>query len=156
MTHDAAIPPLFTEWRLYDGVRTRRILAFLIDYALVLVLVVMSVPVVGLLGIATFGVGWLLYAVLGPLVALAYVAWTVGGPNQATWGMQWMDVRIVRYDGQGIDWMTAIVHAVLFWAANTILTPFILLIGLFTRHKRLLHDLALGTVVVRNSVWASA
>lgn len=155
MTHDSAVPPLFADWRLFDSVRTRRILAFLIDYAMVLLLVVLAVPIVGLLGVATLGVGWLLYAILVPLVALTYVAWTVGGPEQATWGMRWMDIRLVRYDGQRIDWMTAIVHAVIFWAANTLLTPLILLIGLFTRHKRLLQDLALGTVVVRNGAWVN-
>jgi uncharacterized RDD family membrane protein YckC len=45
---------------------------------------------------------------------------------------------------------------VLFWAANAILTPFILLVGLFTRHKRLLHDMALGTVVVRAQRFTAA
>ena len=153
MTAQDDVPPLFADWQLYVGVRTRRMMAFLIDYAMVVLLVIVAVPLVGLLGIATLGIGWLLFAVLGPLIALSYVAWTVGGPNQATWGMQWMDIRLVRYDGQPVDWMTAIVHAVIFWAANTLLTPFILLIGLFTRHKRLLHDLALGTVVVRNRAW---
>lgn len=149
------LPTRFADGRLYDGVRTRRIMAFLIDYAMVIALVILAIPVVGLIGIATFGIGWLLYAVLGPAVALAYIGWTTGGPNQATWGMQWMDIRVVRYDGQTIDWMTAIVHAVIFWAANVLLTPFILLLALFTHHKRLLHDLALGTVVVRSSAYVA-
>lgn len=150
-SHHNYIPDaaLFEDWRLYEGVRTRRILAFLVDYALVIVLVAIAVPVVAFLGILTFGIGWLLYAVLGPLVALSYIAVTVGGPRQATLGMHMFGIKLVRYDGQPLDWMTGIVHAVLFWAANVILTPFIVLVGLFTRHKRLLHDLALGTVVVR-------
>ena len=139
----------YEDERLYEGVRTRRILAFLIDYVLVLVLVAIAVPVVALVGVVTFGIGWLLYAILTPAVALAYIAGTIGGPGQATLGMRAMDIRLERYDGQPIDPMTAIVHAVLFWAANAILTPLVLLVGLFTRHKRLLHDLALGTVAVR-------
>lgn len=139
----------FEDWRLYEGVRTRRIIAFLFDYALVLLLVVIAVPIVAFLGIVTFGIAWLLYAILAPVVALSYVAWTVGGPEQATLGMRAMGIKLVRYDEQPIDWMTAIVHAVLFWAANAVLTPLILLVGLFMHHKRLLHDLALGTVVVR-------
>ncbi|WP_306048859.1 RDD family protein [Oceaniradius stylonematis] len=142
-------PAGFDDWRLFEGVRTRRVLAFAVDYALVILLVALAVPVVGLLGVVTFGIAWLLYAVLAPLAALSYIAWTVGGPEQATLGMRMAGIRLVRYDGQPIDWMTAIVHAVLFWAANVILTPFIVLVALFTRHKRLLHDLALGTTVVR-------
>ena len=154
--HDAEPAHDFADWHLYEGVRTRRILAFFIDYALVFVLVVLAVPVVALVGLATFGIGLLLYLILTPLVALSYIAWTVGGPHQATVGMRLMDVRLVRDDGQVIDSMTAIVHAVLFWAAGVILTPFIVLIGLFTEHKRLLHDLALGTVVVRATRFAAA
>lgn len=142
----------FDDWRYTAGTRTRRVVAFLIDYAMVALLIVVAVPLVALLGVATLGAGWLLYAILAPLVAIIYVAWTLGGPKQATWGMQMMGVRLERYDGQPIDWMTAIVHSVMFWAANALLTPFILLIALFTRHKRTLHDMALGTVVVRADI----
>ena len=42
------------------------------------------------------------------------------------------------------------VHALLFWVAHVTLTPFLLLVSLFTSRKQLLHDLLLGTVVVRS------
>ncbi|NJR13269.1 MAG: RDD family protein, partial [Phyllobacteriaceae bacterium] len=45
----------------------------------------------------------------------------------------------------------AVVHSVLFWAFNSILTPLVLLLVLFTQRKRTLHDLLLGTAVVRNN-----
>ena len=35
------------------------------------------------------------------------------------------------------------------WIGNAILTPFVLLVGLFTDRGRLLHDLLLGTAAVR-------
>jgi uncharacterized RDD family membrane protein YckC len=47
--------------------------------------------------------------------------------------------------------MTAMVHTVLFWLINSILTPLILLVGLFTERSRLVHDMLLGTVIVRTS-----
>lgn len=141
--------PVIIDGPILSGVRSRRLLAFAVDYFMVIVLCLVAVPIIGLLGFATFGAGWLLYAILGPLVALLYIGWTVGGPFQASWGMRMMDLRLVRYDGQPIDFMTAVVHAVLFWASISLLTPFIALVTLFTRHKRTLHDLALGTVVVR-------
>ncbi|MEN0000237.1 MAG: RDD family protein [Pseudomonadota bacterium] len=141
----------FSQPAFFAGVRRRRIVAFIIDYIVVFLLCVAAIPLVGILGFATFGAGWLLYFILVPFVALLYIAWTVGGPKQATWGMQMADICLVRYDGQPTDWITGVVHAALFWAAHTILTPAIVLIALFTRHKRLLHDLALGTVVVRKS-----
>ncbi|WP_370321837.1 RDD family protein [Oricola sp.] len=139
----------FDDWRLLDGVRTRRIFAFLIDYFMVFLLIVVAVPVIFLLGFATFGAAWLLYAIIGPLVALTYIGWTVGGPSQATIGMRLMDIRLERYDGRRIDFITAIVHSVLFWASAVIFLP-LLLAPLFLEDKRTLHDLALGTVVVRS------
>ena len=42
------------------------------------------------------------------------------------------------------------VHSVLFWAGNVVLTPLILLVTLFADRKRTLHDLLLGTVVTRS------
>lgn len=136
--------------RLYEGVRTRRIFAFLIDYLIVGLLLIPVGVVVFLLGILTLGLGWLLFGILVPLVALVYVWRTLGGRNQATVGMRWMGVHLERLDGGRIDGMIAVVHSVLFWAGNVILTPLILLATLFLDRKRTLHDLLLGTVVVRS------
>lgn len=143
------IPDRYDDWRLFEGVRTRRIIAFLIDYAMVAILIVIAVPLIFLLGIATFGIGWLLYAILTPLVALTYIGWSVGGPSQATIGMRMAGIRLERYDGRRIDFVTAVVHAVLFWASAAIFLP-LLLAPLFLEHKRTLHDLALGIVAVRS------
>ncbi|MEM5500606.1 RDD family protein [Ahrensia kielensis] len=137
-------------WRLLEGVRTRRIFAFFIDYAMILVLIALAALLVFVLGIATLGAAWLLYPILGFLVAGIYIAWTVGGEKQATWGMQMMGIKLSRYDGQRIDSMTAIVHAVLFWATTAIFMP-LLLAPLFLEDKRTLHDLALGTRVIRSN-----
>jgi len=137
---------------LLYGVRTRRIVAFFVDYAIVIALVMVSIPLVAIAGVATLGVAWLFYFILGPAVALIYIGWTMGGPKQATLGMQLASIRIARYDGQRLDTVTAIVHAVLFWSANAILTPFIVAVSLFTRDKRMLHDIFLGTVAIRSDV----
>ena len=64
--------------RLYDGVLTKRILAFVIDYVLIFLLLIPVAIVVALLGVLTLGLGWMLFGVLGPLTALAYVAMTLG------------------------------------------------------------------------------
>lgn len=135
--------------RAYDGVRSRRIFAFLIDYLIVAVLSIPFAILVALLGLLTFGLGWMLFSVLVPFVALAYIWNTLGGPHQATTGMQMMGIRLDRLDGRPIDGLTAVVHSVLFWAGNVLLTPLILLVTLVTDRKRTLHDLLLGTVVTR-------
>ncbi|SFJ07222.1 RDD family protein [Aerobium aerolatum] len=138
------------DWRLYQGVRTRRMVAFLIDYAIVGLLLIPFSILVAIFGLITLGIGWALFSILFPAVALAYIWNTVGGPRQATVGMRIMDIRLERLDGKPIDGLLAVVHSVLFWAANVVLTPFILLATLFLDRKRTVHDLLLGTVVVRN------
>jgi uncharacterized RDD family membrane protein YckC len=138
------------DMRVYEGVRTRRVMAFVIDYVIIAILLIPFAIIVFLLGIITLGLGWMLFSVLGPAVALAYVWNTLGGPQQATVGMRMMSIRLERLDGQPTDGMLAIVHSVLFWAGNVVLTPFILLATLFLERKRTLHDLLLGTVVTRS------
>lgn len=140
----------FDDARLYDGVRTKRVLAFLIDYLFVGLMMIPFGIAVLLLGVLTFGLGWMLFAVLFPAVALTYVWMTLGGPNQATTGMRIMGIKLERLDGRPVDGMLALVHTVLFWAGNTVLSPLILLATLILDRKRTVHDLLLGTVVVRD------
>ncbi len=134
---------------LYEGVLTRRVVAFCVDYLLVLLLTIPAAVAVAFIGVFTFGLGWLLYAVLVPLVAIIYVWRTLGGPNQATTGMRMAGIKLLRLHGGRVDGPVAVLHSVLFWAGNVVLTPLILLATLFTDRKRTVHDLLLGTVVAR-------
>ena len=136
--------------RAYDGVRTRRVFAFLLDYLIVGLLLVPFGILVFLLGLLTLGLGWSLFGVLAPAVALIYVWNTLGGRNQATTGMRIMGIRLDRLDSRPVDGLFAVVHSVLFWAGNLLLTPLVLLVTLFSDRKRTLHDLLLGTVVTRS------
>ena len=136
--------------RAYDGVRTRRVFAFLLDYLIVGLLCIPFAILIALLGLLTFGLGWALFGILAPAVALVYVWNTLGGRNQATVGMRMMNIRLDRLDGRPVDGLLAVVHSVLFWAGNVVLTPLILLVSLFADRKRTLHDLLLGTVVTRS------
>lgn len=135
--------------RAYDGVRTRRIFAFLIDYFIVGLVLIPFGVVVFFLGLLTFGLGWSLFGILAPAVAFLYVWNTLGSRDQATTGMKMMGIRLERLDGSRIDGLTAVVHTVMFWAANVLLTPLVLLVTLFSDRKRTLHDLLLGTAVTR-------
>lgn len=134
-----------------DGVRTRRVYAFLIDAAIVFLLSIPVSIVIFLLGVVTLGLGFFLYAIMFPVLAITYVACTMGSDDQATVGMKANDIYLSRLDGGRIDPVTAIVHSVLFWAGNAVLTPLVLLVTLFSDRKRTLHDLLLGTVVLRRS-----
>jgi uncharacterized RDD family membrane protein YckC len=139
------------DWRAYSGVLTRRMFAFVVDYLLVLLLCIPAAVVVFFLGIITLGLGFMLYPVLFVVVALLYFGFTLGGPSQASPGMRMAGVAMVRLDGRRIDFLTAVAHTVIFWIINSVLTPLILLAGLFIERSRLVHDLLLGTVVVRTN-----
>jgi uncharacterized RDD family membrane protein YckC len=140
----------FDDWKLYEGVRTRRVLAFFLDCLIVFLLMIPTSAVIAILGVATLGLGWMLYGIMVPLIWLVYVATTLGGRRQATLGMRIMSIRLERLDGSPVDGLFAIVYSVLFWAGNVIVSPLILLATLILDRKRAVHDLLLGTVVVRS------
>lgn len=134
----------------YDGVRTRRIFAFLIDAALILLLMIVAYVVIAVVGVFTLGLLWLLFPAVWPVVAILYSVLTLGGPNSATPGMRFVGIEIRTVGGGRMDYGLALLHAVLFWASVAILTPFMLLVALFTDRKQLLHDLIIGTAAVRD------
>jgi uncharacterized RDD family membrane protein YckC len=144
MSLDPAIRP-----ELYEGVRTKRVSAFLIDAAVIFFLMLVASFVITVLGIFTLGLGWLLFPLVWPVVAMAYNAFTLGGPHSATPGMRFMGIEMRMGDGEAMNPAIAVVHAIGFWLSVTFLTPFILLVSLFTPRKQLLQDLVLGTFVIR-------
>ena len=135
---------------LFSGVRSRRMFAFLIDVVGIFILTSIAAIVVFFLGIFTFGLAWLLYAAIGPVVALLYVAFTLGGPTAATPGMRAMGLEMRLWYGAKPYPLLAAVHALMFWFSVSLLTPLILLVSLFSDRKRLLHDIVLGTVVINS------
>ena len=137
------------DWRAYSGVLSRRVFAFLIDYAIVLLLCIPAAVIVFFLGVITLGLGFFLYPALFVIVAVLYFGVTLSGPSQASPGMRAMGIAMARMDGRRIDFLLATVHIALFWIINSVLTPLILLAGLFTERSRLVHDFLLGTVMVR-------
>ena len=133
----------------YEGVRTRRIFAFLIDALIVLALMLVAGIVIAILGLFTLGLGWLLFPAVWPVVAILYTVFTLGGPASATPGMRMTGIEMRTLRGERLDYGLALLHPILFWLSVTFLTPLILLVALFTARKQLLHDLVLSTVAVR-------
>ena len=134
----------------YDGVRSRRIFAFLIDAAVVLFLMLMAGLLIGALGILTLGLGWFLFPLIWPVVPIVYSVLTVGGRHSATPGMRFAGIELRTARGEPMTPLLALLHALGFWFTVTLLTPFILVVALLNSRKQLLHDLALGTVAVRS------
>ncbi|PVB63269.1 RDD family protein [Labrenzia sp. 011] len=138
---------------LFSGVRSRRIFAFFIDVIVIALLTLAAGVLVFVLGVFTLGLGFLLYAILPTAVALLYVAFTLGGPQSATPGMRAMGLEMRLWYGARPYPLLAAVHAILFWFSISLLTPFVLLVSLFSDRKRLLHDMVLGVVVINSAYY---
>jgi uncharacterized RDD family membrane protein YckC len=135
----------------YEGVRTRRTFAFLVDAAVILFLMLVASLVIAVLGIVTLGLGWLLFPAVWPVVAILYTVLTLGGPRSATPGMRFTGIEMRTVRGERLDYGLALLHTFGFWLSVTFLTPLILVVALFTARKQLLHDLVIGTVAVRSA-----
>lgn len=136
---------------LFEGILTRRVFAFLIDCVIMGILVTIVTLVAGVLGIFTFGLAWLSIPIIVPVTFITYYAVTLGSSSRATLGMRAMDIVLTPTRETRLDGWMAMIHVVLFWISTAILTPFIVLIGLFTNRRQLLHDMVAGTLMVRRS-----
>ena len=137
----------------------RRVLAFAIDVAVILAPVALAFVVIILFGLVTFGLGWALLALLYPATviwALAYYGLTLGSPSSATIGMRVMEIEMRTWYGAPAISCSAPCTRSAFYISVSVLTPFVLLVGLFNQRHRLLHDIVLGTVVINSPARAAA
>jgi uncharacterized RDD family membrane protein YckC len=88
--------------------------------------------------------------------AIAYYGLTLGSPQSATIGMRVMNLEMRTWYGAPCYFVLGAAHAVVFWVTVSLLTPFVLLVGLFNDRRRLLHDILLGTVVINQRARAPA
>ena len=148
-----------TSPELFEGVLSRRVLAFFIDVSLIAIPVILAALFIFVFGLVTLGLGWALYWLLSPAAviwALIYYGVTLGSPASATLGMRAMDIEMRTWYGAPLYFLLGAVHAIVFWITVSALTPLILLIGLFNDRRRLLHDMLVGTVVINNEARAEA
>lgn len=137
--------------RATEGVLGRRLLGYVVDLVVITILMGALWLVIAVLGVITFGLGWLLFGLL-PLTAIVYNALTVGGPAQATIGMRMAGVRVVDGAAGGrVSMLQAAVHALLFYVAvsTAVLLAVDILIGFGRSDRRLGHDLLSGVTLVR-------
>lgn len=140
-----------TNPELFDLVLPRRVLAFAIDVIVIAIPVMVAWIFIALFGLVTFGLGWALFWFLSPgsvIWALVYYGMTLGSPASATIGMRAMGLQMRTWYGAPAYFVLGAVHAVLFWLSVTMLTPLILVVGLFDGRRRLLQDMLLGTVII--------
>ena len=148
-----------TSPELFDGVVARRIIAFLIDLIILAIPIVLLSMFIFVIGVVTLGFGFILYALLSPIMvlwALFYYGITLGSPRSAMLGMRVVDLEMRTWYGAPAYFVLGAVHAIVFWITVSVLTPFVLLVCLFNNRRRCLHDILVGTVIINNEARASA
>ncbi|HEY2226257.1 MAG TPA: RDD family protein [Xanthobacteraceae bacterium] len=144
---------------LFQGVWARRFIAFVIDIIIIMLPVAFAAVFIFFLGLVTFFLGWALFWLLYPgtiIWALVYCGSTLGSPASATLGMRLMDLEMRTWYGAPAYFVLGAVHAIVFWVTISVLTPLVLVVGLFNERQRLLHDILIGTVVINNPARAQA
>lgn len=136
-----------TEPQLFQGVIRRRFFAFIVDAIIIAILTTIAYVAVALLGVLTFGLAWLLFGLVFPVVGLGYNAITIGGSKSATIGQRMMGLTVPMWYGGKVTPLIAAFHALLFWLSLTIFCP-ILLWCFFDPRKRCLHDILAGIVMI--------
>ncbi|MCW5686688.1 MAG: RDD family protein [Pseudolabrys sp.] len=159
-TADGVRPHAFdpaTSPELFEGVPARRVIAFLIDFVIISVPIVLAAMFIFAFGLVTLGLGWALFWLLSPgsvIWALLYYGTTFGGPRSATIGMRVMDIEMRTWYGAPSYFVLGAMHAIVFWLSVSFLSPLVLLVCFFNSRRRLPHDMLLGTVVINNQVRA--
>jgi uncharacterized RDD family membrane protein YckC len=137
----------------FEGVLSRRVVAFIIDLIIIAIPLIAAAMFIFVFGLITFGLGWALFWLLSPasvVWALVYYGLTLGGSASATIGMRAMEIEVRTWYGSPAYFVLGAVYAVVFWISVSVLTPFILVIGIFNARRRLLHDILVGIVVINN------
>ena len=147
-----------TQPEYFAGVLARRFMAFILDAIIIVVPIILLTLFIAIFGLVTLGIGWLLFFLLTPIFvlwAIVYTGATLGSPQSATIGMRTMGLEMRTWYGSPMYFLLGAVHVIFFWALMTALTPLILLVGLFNRRRRLLHDFLTGTIVINNTARAA-
>ena len=88
---------------------------------------------------------------LAVLIPLAYHSLLIGGPQSATLGQRLFGIEVRRLDGGRPTLLQAFIQTVMFYATVAFTSFLILLIPLFNRRRRALHDVLAGTLTLRRS-----
>ncbi len=145
MTDFSSAAPADLRADAFAGVRTRRVLALVLD--LVLVSLLAGLIWLALL-ILTLGLSLIFLPPLFPLVAFFYNGLSVSGAKMATPGMRAMDLEMRMVDtGARVPFVNAAAHALFFYLSWFF--PPLFLVSLIDSEKRCLHDILADVTLVR-------
>lgn len=106
------LPDPDTQPDFYQGVATKRLLAFVVDFVLIAAISVAALPF-------TFFTGIFFFPVLMAVLGFAY-RWLTIGSGSATWGMRLMAIELRDASGNRFDLATAFLHTAGFYISITV------------------------------------
>jgi uncharacterized RDD family membrane protein YckC len=135
--------------RRFEGVLLRRFCAAGVDFTIAFILSCVLWLANCMATIATLGLLSLPALVLAPIVIhVAMATYLMAEPRGATLGMRAAGLRVVNLDGRKLDHVQAFLMTAMYFATVTVFFP-VLAVGFFADRARLLHDIVVGTIVVR-------
>jgi uncharacterized RDD family membrane protein YckC len=146
------LPP---EWALTQGTVLRRIVAFVLDWVILLIAVKFVAMLLFMFGILTLGLGLPLLGLL-PAVPVFYNWLSLISPLSATPGQAMMGLLVRRNNDLGRPGALEALVWVIGFYVSLALSGVPLLLALFTVRRRTAHDLASGLVLVRADVLTRA
>lgn len=148
MNGTLTMPQAPTPEALLAGVRRRRVVAWLVDMVLIGILAASTVMTLVAMGFLTFGLTWWLIGWVPAIPLLYNWLWLVS-PASATPGQMLMGLIVRRDEDLGPPSLLQAAVSSLGYAVTIAAGAIWFAVCLVTTHKRCLHDLVSGLVVVR-------
>lgn len=126
----------------------KRILAHIVDTAILLAIMAPIAFFVVLTAIATLGLLIVPFAFAFLILRFLYYVGFTAGARSATPGMRMLGIELRTAAGGRPDFLQAFLRLTVYYVLVGLLTPLILLVALFNSQRRALHDMVSDTIVV--------
>ena len=123
----------------------RRVVAFGLDWAILVMVLLVLHLMVGMLTLLSFGLLWPLHLLVLPLfVALAYHIAQIASSSAGTIGMRLFGLRAWSVTGGRPTGFQAVLHGVCLYGSMAATGGLIMLVALFNQRHQTLHDMLAG------------
>ncbi|HUT51458.1 MAG TPA: RDD family protein [Alphaproteobacteria bacterium] len=145
---DAANGGAFSDPAFVSDIVFKRILAHIVDTAILLAIMAPLGFFMIVTAVATFGLLILPFALAFLALRFLYYVGFTASARSATPGMRMLGIELRTIAGGRPDLLQAFLRLAVYYVLAGLLTPLILLAALFNVQRRALHDLVSETVVV--------
>lgn len=140
-----ALPDPDTQPEFYSGVPTKRLIAWVFDMVLVMVIsaVLATIPIF---------IGWFFFPFIVLAVSFVYRAGMIANAS-ATFGMQLCNIELRNRHGERFDSSEAVLHTIAFLACSAFFLPQLVsvILMLMTGRGQGLHDMFLGSAAINRA-----